>query len=396
MKPLIKSSSLGSFRGVEMKTKSSQLIIVASLALSACQTAETGGKIVDRNRGEIVISSSGDRRSALPEGHKDPSLNSARSKLEKSADSAPKDVAVLLSLAQIQIAQEKYQDAEETCQKVLRLDIKNQEARKVLAQAAIRQNDPDRALIFLTALGEENSRDSAVLNMLGLVSMARSDSAEAMRLWKKALTINPNDISARMNLGVMYLKYRLVAQAAVHFERILKVAPNHQDARLHMAIIDGAKGQHEQAIAVYESILSKDSNNPLALYNLAVSQQAISLHDDAAKTIKAYIRTSPGRSAQTDQAFALLEDINSSKESKGEKISDKDVQELAASLDNKKQPVSSVAAKPEPASTEVAKTASAPAVKDSKTGGKDANSPKPNSLGDDEAVEDLERQLQAH
>lgn len=383
------------------------MIFVASLVLvtSACKTTETGGKVVDRNRGEIVISSSGDQRSALPEASKDSSLTEARSNLEKATTENPKDVSLLLSLAQLQLAQDQFSAADATCQKVLRLDIKNQEARKVLAQAAIRQGNPDKAMIFLTALGGEQSRDSSVLNMLALVSMSRHDSTEAMRLWKHALTLNANDISARMNLGVMYIKYRLLGQASAQFERILKVAPNHQDAMLHLAVIEASRGKHEQSIEVYTKILKGDETNPLALYNLAVSQKAMQQYDDALDSLKYYIKASAAKSAQTDQAFAMMDEINLIKQSKGDKVSDSDIRALAASLESKRPPARGEAKDLSPArATETvaapvaAAAGSAPtkaATKPSETSNAAAKA-RSNDLGADKDVDELERELKAH
>lgn len=364
------------------------------VGLVSCQTARTGGKLVDRSRNEIVISSPSDQRSALPEAAKDPSLTSAREKLQEAVDKDPKDQTALISLAQLQLAQDHFRDAEETCQKVLRLDVKNQDARKVLAQAAIRQGNYDMAMIFLSAVDGEQSRDSNVLNMLALVSLSRNDSGNAMRLWKQALTLNSNDISVRMNMGVMYLKYRLLSQASAQFERILKVAPNHQDAKLHLAIVQSSRGDHEKSVEIYKEILSKDKENPLALYNLAVSQKAMTRYDDALDTLKDYIKASPEKSSHTDRAFVLIEEINTIKQSQGGKISDSDIQSLASELDKKKK-AARIDQSSQAASTPQAPksaTTDKPAAPTQQVQAKKSNS----NLGADQDVEELERELNAH
>lgn len=368
------------------------IMTIVLMTAFSCQTAQTGGKIVDRSRNEIVISSPSDQRSALPEASNDSSLTNAREKLEENVKSNPKDVGTLLSLAQLQLAQDRFHDSEETCQKILRLDIKNQEARKVLAQAAIRQGNYDMALIFLSALEGEQSRDSSVLNMLGLVSLSRGDSGNAMRLWKQALTLNSNDISVRMNMGVLYLKYRLLSQASTQFERILKVAPNHQDAKLHLAIVNASRGQHEQSVATYKEILSKDKDNPLALYNLAVSEKALSHFEDALDALKSYIKASPGKSAHTDRAFALIEEINSMKQAQDHKISDEEIQTLAANLEQRKKTTKVDQSKPQSNQKMVTSEPKRPKNDDVKTTPNPSNS----DLGADHDIEELEKQLRAH
>jgi len=321
-----------------MNTWQTNVITALSFAMvvSACKTLETGAKVVDKDRGEVLISSAGDQRSAMPEGGKDTSITKARQRLEVMVKDHPKDTQALLGLAQLQLAQDRYADAEETSRKVLLLDIKSLEARKVLAQVAIRRGNNDMALIFLTGLGGEQSKDSGVHNMLGLIALSRGDNGEAMRLWKQALNINPGDISVRMNMGVLYLKNRLLAQASTQFERVLKAAPNHQDARLHLAIIDSSRGKNAEAIQTYNSILAEDRNNQLALFNLGVAQKNMTQYDDAVATLKKYIKASPEKSEQTDQAFAMIDDINTIKSATGQKVSDNELLSLANELSNRK------------------------------------------------------------
>jgi tetratricopeptide (TPR) repeat protein len=316
--------------------KNLMTIMSVGLALSACRTLETGAKVVDKDRGEVLISSAGDQRSAMPEGSKDTSITKARQRLETMVRENPKDTQALLGLAQLQLAQDRYSDAEETSRKVLLLDIKNQDARKVLAQVAIRRGNNDMALIFLTALGGEQSKDSGVHNMLGLIALSRGDNGEAMRLWKQALSINSGDISVRMNMGVLYLKNRLLAQASTQFERVLKSAPNHQDARLHLAIIEASRGKNAEAIDTYKSILAGDRDNQLALFNLGVAQKNMTQYDDAVASLKKYIKASPEKSNQTDQAFAMIDEINTIKSAQGQKVSDDELLSLAKELSTRK------------------------------------------------------------
>jgi len=311
-------------------------LLMSSVLFVACQTLETGGKVVDSNRKEVIISSNGDDRSALPQGRKDTSLTKARERLEAHVKTSPKDLKALLSLAELQLAQDNLAEAEMTSRRVLLLDVKNQDARRVLAQIAIRRNNYDMAMIFLTALGGEQSKESSVLNMLGLVAFNRQDNGEAMRLWKQALNLNPGDISVRMNMGVLYLKNRLLAQASTQFERVLKVAPNHQDARLHLAIIDATRGKNKEAIETYKSILTQDATNQLVLFNLAAAQKNVGQFDEAVENLKKFIKISPETSENTNQAFAMIDDINNLKLAKGEKVSDEDLVALAQELATRK------------------------------------------------------------
>ena len=316
----------------QQQLKISVTMVILAIIMASCRTLETGGKIVDRSRGEVVISSPGNQQTAIPDGRNDTSISTSRENLERIVKEHPRDLLPLLSLAQLQLAQDRFADSEASCRSALLIDIKNAEARKVLAQISIRTGNYDKALIFLTALGGESSTDSSVHNMLGLIALQNGENGQAMGIWKRALNLNPSDISVRMNMGVLYLKYRLITQARAQFERILKVAPAHQDAMLHLAIIDASRGKNAEAVLVYQEILSKDSTNQLALYNLGVAQKNLNLQDDAVVTFKKYIKASPQRSDKTDHAFALIEEINASKSAHGEPASDADIRALAEEL----------------------------------------------------------------
>jgi tetratricopeptide (TPR) repeat protein len=139
-----------------------------------------------------------------------------------------------------------------------------------------------------------------------------------------------------MNMGVLYLKNRLLAQASTQFERVLKVAPNHQDARLHLAIIDATRGKNKEAIETYKSILTQDATNQLVLFNLAAAQKNVGQFDEAVENLKKFIKISPETSENTNQAFAMIDDINNLKLAKGEKVSDEDLVALAQELATRK------------------------------------------------------------
>ncbi len=371
-------------------------MIMTAVMTNSCQTTESGAKIVDRNRGEIIISNPVNSLSAMPEGSKDSSITKARQRLETSVKDTSNDPQLLVNLAQLQLAQDKIAESEETARRALLIDTKNNGARKVLAQAAIKREKHDLALIFLSALGGERSKDSDIINMLGIISLGRQDHDEAMRLWKHALTLNPGDISVRMNLGVMYLKNRLFAQASTQFERVLKIAPNHQDARLHLAIIEMSRGKNAEAITIFNDILSGDKSNQLALFNLGIAQKNTAQYDDAIKTLKRYIKASPSKTEHTDQAFAMIDEMNATLSANNQKVSDEDLQSLAGELanrqntaksssstkavDNKSTSQSEASAKTNPV-----KKAEAPIQADTT----------PDTTASDSEIEALERQLKS-
>lgn len=315
------------FRG--MTTTS--LIAIVALAAVGCKTSAPVTRMA-ANSSAIEVLSTSDRRSAMTDPKQDSTVTGSVKSLTADTKKNPRDVTALLNLAQLQLAQAKYDEADETAKRALRHDLKNREAKKILAAVAIRKQNYDLAEIILNGIGGARLKDSQVLNMLAMIALNRSQNQEALGLFKMAMKVDPSDIAVRMNLGVMYLKYRQLGEASVQFERVLKVMPEHVDAKLHLAIVRASRGQSDVAIAMYNDVLSKKKNNPLALFNLAVVQKTKEEYDDAIENLKAYIKTDYARKSDNDQVFALIESIQTEKAAKGEKVSDEEIQSLAAKL----------------------------------------------------------------
>jgi len=330
-------------------------ILMTAVLATNCATADKGGRVVDTRRNEVVIASSGDERSLIAAGKASSSTDSVQKKLEADTNKDPRDSNAMVNLAQIYMIQGKHDEAEDLAKKVLRIDMKNLEARKVLAQASVRKGQFDLAELYLANFGGTSSKDPQIINLHALIELGRGNNTAAARLFKEALKISPNDIAVRMNLGVLYLKHRQLAQASVEFERVLKVDPENMDAKLHVGIVKSARGQTDDAIAIFKSILKKDKVNQLALFNLAVAEKKRGDLDDSMDHLKAFVKYATSKSAQTDQAFALMEEINQEKTQKGEKVSDKDLESLAQDLEERKDVPATKAPAKKQANTEPAK-----------------------------------------
>jgi Tfp pilus assembly protein PilF len=307
-----------------------------AFAAAGCQTTNPSVANVDKVKGEVSLYSTGDARSSLADPTKLASVKKTEQALKEHLRTHRTDVEAMLALAQVQVAGGDLEAAEKNCFTALRHDLKNRDARKILAEIAIRRKNYDLASIFLTGAGGEAAKDSSILNMMALVELARNDNSGAMALFKKAIQINANDLAARMNLGVLLLKYRQLAQASVEFERVLKAVPNHSDAKLHLAIIMATRGQNDEAKKLLEDVLGQDEKNPLALYNLAVLLRDTQQYDDAMDRLKEYMKSERGKPTDNDQVFALIDDVQKNQAAKGD-LSDDEIEAMAAEMGKAQQ-----------------------------------------------------------
>lgn len=307
------------------------VLIPVALIFAACKTTQKVAT-VDSVKKKIEVQSSSDERTAMPDHRKSSDINRSKEQLTVETKKNPRDIESLLNLAQIHLLQGEFDQAEKVCRQALKVDLKRVEARKILAQIYLRRGNTDMAGIILNGIGGENSRDSQVLNGMALIAFKEARFSDSVALFNEALRVNPNDVAVRMNLGVLYLQYRQMANAAVQFERVLKVMPSHPDAQLHLAVIEGTRGRFEVAEKIYSSILGNDKNNPIALYNLAVLEDRRENYGAALERLKAYLETPDAKKSGNQEVFALIDQIREKQEAAGQKVSDADIQQMAAKM----------------------------------------------------------------
>ena len=314
------------------------LLAAHCLVMGGC--ASTGGIAkVDSVKKSLVLESTDDGLSAMGSQHDRDDIRQSIKKLEAMLKENPRNLEALVNLAQIEIVQDDLKAAEAYVRRALAIDLKSREGKKILAQIEIRRKNYDMAQVILSGLGGTSSKDSAILNMMAIISYFTGDKADALAQFKEAINIDSTNVAARMNLGVLFLHYRQMSNAAVQFERVLKIMPNHDDAKLHLAVIYATRGNYSDAEGIYNTILARDKSNPLALYNLAALEKTRKDYGLAINTIKKYLDTKYARASANKDVYHFLDEIRKAQEEAGAKVSDEEIQSLARKLDTKSKPV---------------------------------------------------------
>jgi Flp pilus assembly protein TadD len=320
-------------------------LIISMLGVSGLFGCATTDHLVkaDKHGRYISIVSSGDKVSPAARQAKDSDLDQSIKALEQRLKKSKRDIALRLSLSQLYILKGNLNLAEKHCRIAIRYDVKNTESRKVLAQIFLRKSNFDMANIILSSIGGDQSKDAQIINMLGQIALQSGDNARALALLKRSVELDPANIGARMNLSVMYIRYRQIDSAAVELERVLKIMPDHPDAKMNLAIVKATRGEMSAAEEIYEDILDKDPEHPLSLYNLASVQRRMQEYDDSIENLKSFLKTEYARTEKyTDQVFALIDEIEQENASGG-KLSDDEIQKIAREDGSNNSPVSRTA-----------------------------------------------------
>jgi len=310
-----------------------KIICIALLGvLSLNQGCSTTGQVarIDKEKRKFELQSQDDTKSAM-KTNEEGTTQTLVMKLEKRLQTNPRDLNAHVNLSQTYLAMGRYDNSEKSCRDALRIDPRSEIARKILAQIYYRRGNLEMANIILNGLDAIHSKDSQILNLLGMIALRQNKPEFALQAFQEALKNNPSDIAVRMNLGVLYVHYRQLGLAAVEFERILKVMPQHPDANLHMAIIESNRGNLDRAEDLYKTVLGISKNNPVAIFNLAVVEERRKNFDKAIDYLKRYLDTDFAKKKNNQEVFALIEKVRSEKEAAtGKRVSDDDIMKLAA------------------------------------------------------------------
>lgn len=122
---------------------------------------------------------------------------------------------------------------------------------------------------FFSRAQAQNPRASELHNNQGLVSLALGEQREAIRSFKKALELNPNDGLAAANLGSIYVQEKDYYKAIFPLEVAVKKGMRESRTLTNYAIACVGTGKYDVAKSSLEEALKQNSNNKEALFALS-------------------------------------------------------------------------------------------------------------------------------
>jgi tetratricopeptide (TPR) repeat protein len=84
---------------------------------------------------------------------------------------------------------------------------------------------------------------------------------QAAEEYRKAVSLEPNSVTARINLGATLSQLGDVAGAIEQFEEAIRIEPGRVNAHYNLAILLAGQNKHEQAIAHLQSALKVEPND---------------------------------------------------------------------------------------------------------------------------------------
>ncbi len=299
----------------------------------ACQSTPVAVKDQKENannNGTIrseTLQISTDARSSFFKDYATPS-KTARDELAQKKDLSP---LLLTSVAELSLLSGDIAKSEQQARAVLKKDLKNISALKVLIKAALAANKPDAAIILADSALAIQPRDSDILCLKGLAFYKSGDVLSARDTWKKAAETNPNNIIAHLNLGALYYHNRNIQRAGASFEKALVAQPDNIEALIGKAVILDAQGQFEPARTTLKTVISKYSKAALAYYNLAlIENERFDNAEGALENTEKYLALNKPDRKNFEKLTILREELRAKVAKKGIKMSDEELRKMAA------------------------------------------------------------------
>jgi len=107
------------------------------------------------------------------------------------------------------------------------------------------------------------------LHQLSEISLARGDSAQALKFMAAAMKANPGSADIKSNYGFILQKLERHEEALIYFNRALLTRPDYISALLNRGTSLYNLNRHTEALASFDRVLALDPHNVQALYNRA-------------------------------------------------------------------------------------------------------------------------------
>src|SRR5204862_3885226 len=105
--------------------------------------------------------------------------------------------------------------------------------------------------------------------MLGTIRLRQKRYDQGAAFLRKALSLNPRLIGARVSLGGAYVLQGKTGQARETFRKVLELDPTNANARLDLAELESRAGNYHASLETAESISAGLRHSPEGLLLLA-------------------------------------------------------------------------------------------------------------------------------
>jgi len=145
----------------------------------------------------------------------------------------------------------------------------------------LEQGNFTRALEVFGETMERDPTNVTVMNQQGLAFFHLEKRIEAVEMWKRSLSIYPDQVEANMNMSMAFLSWKKPDSAIFFCNRVLERNPFFIEALIVKGKALDMKGEFTQALAVFVEAAKVDPQNPEARFRMGKTLRSMQEFDKA-------------------------------------------------------------------------------------------------------------------
>ncbi len=185
--------------------------------------------------------------------------------------SKKENLKAMVNLYNLEIKEEKYNDALKIINKVLQLNSNLDFVTKDKAFVFFKLNKINEAKSICNSLLKNDEKNIDLLNILGLCYSVEESTDKAINIFNQILTYDENNVAALNSLGRINHEKRNSANAEKFFLKALRINPASYQVLNNIAGFYREEGNYKKSIDLYLKALKLNPNNSYILNNLAKS-----------------------------------------------------------------------------------------------------------------------------
>ncbi len=204
----------------------------------------------------------------------------------------PRHMATLIALAAALLALGRAAEAGATYREILAIDPSSLDAQTGYGEALAAQRLwSEAALQFERALAHRP--DGALCNRLGLIYLQAGAAEQAGSSFRRALALDPHNVSAMLNLGNALQDLRRHDEAVAVYRQAIESSPGNADAHVCLGSAHEACQRYDTALACYARALELNPRHVDALLNIGGLRQRELQLDAARASFEAALAIAP-------------------------------------------------------------------------------------------------------
>jgi tetratricopeptide (TPR) repeat protein len=187
-----------------------------------------------------------------------------------------------------------------------------------LALSHLEKGESDTAEILIQEALKADAKSAVAERTAGLVALRKGDDALSFKHFAKATDLDPNDTTARLNIGTVLLQAGVYDRAAEQFRAVHEAEPDDVGATVGLAAARRGLAKKDDTAALGEverllkSVLEKEPDNLAATFNLALLYADHAKRpSDAAQLFRRFLEQAPSSHPARAEAEKWLSAQNS-------------------------------------------------------------------------------------